>query len=349
MDIVVNARFLTQKLTGVQRFAIEVSKLLRIAMPSVVFVAPANIIHQDIAQQLQVKIIGKHTGVIWEQYDLPRFLNKNRKPLLVNFCNAAPLLYHNQIATIHDMAFMVNPDWFSKNFVRFYKFLIPRIAQRAKFILTVSEFSKREILKYLSVDAQKIGVVHNSITHLPVASLAQTESYGKYVLVVGSIDKRKNIKKLIEAFKLIPDKELKLLIAGDISSIFNYGEGDLNINEQMFLLGRVSDEQLCYLYKNALMFVYPSLYEGFGIPPLEAMNYQCPTIVSDIPSLREVCGIGSLYVNPDDVNDIAEKIILLANDEFLRNQLNERASVNLKKYSWQLTTNKIIDIIKQQQ
>jgi len=344
--IVINARFLTQKLTGVQRFAIEISKLLKAKIPGIIFVAPNNIIDAELAKILEVKVIGSHTGALWEQYDLPVYLYRNKQPLLINFCNVAPLIYKNQIITIHDVAFIVNPDWFNKRFVMFYKFLIPRIAKKAKMILTVSDFSKREIVNYLNVASNKINVVYNGIANLSMQQF-ETNKYGGYILVVGSIDQRKNIHRLIHAFNKVHNNDIKLLIAGDVSQIFNNKDNEsFKSNERITFLGRVNDEHLATLYTNALLFVYPSLYEGFGIPPLEAMYYNCPTIVSDIESLREICGEASLFVNPYNINDIAKKIELLISDEFLRKNLIKKGKQNIEKYSWGKSTDIITSIIK---
>jgi glycosyltransferase involved in cell wall biosynthesis len=174
----------------------------------------------------------------------------------------------------------------------------------------------------------------------------ETNKYGSYILVVGSIDQRKNIHRLIQAFNKVNNNNIKLLVAGDISSIFNNNDNDsLKSNEKIIFLGRVSDDDLATLYTNALLFVYPSLYEGFGIPPLEAMYYNCPTIVSNIESLKEICGEASLFVNPYNIDDIAKKIELLASDEFLRNNLIKKGKQNIEKYSWQKSTDIIASIV----
>ncbi|WP_158989236.1 glycosyltransferase family 1 protein [Mucilaginibacter sp. L196] len=315
-------------------------------MPGITFVAPNNIIDIELAKILDVKVIGSHTGVLWEQYDLPVYLYRNKQPLLINFCNVAPLIYKNQIITIHDVAFMVNPSWFNKKFVIFYKFLIPRIAKKAKMILTVSDFSKREIVNYLNVPSNKINVVYNGISNLAIQQF-EPNKYGSYILIVGSIDQRKNIHRLIQAFNKVNNNNIKLLIAGDISPIFNNkNNNSLKSNEKIIFLGRVNDEYLATLYTNALLFVYPSLYEGFGIPPLEAMYYNCPTIVADIESLKEICGEASLFVNPYNIDDIAEKIEFLTSDERLRNNLIEKGKENIKKYSWENSANIVAYIIK---
>lgn len=347
MSIIINARFLTQQITGVQRFAIEISKALKKIRPSIQFVSPPDIIDQALAAELNVKIIGRNKGVLWEQIDLPVFLNKSKNPLLINLCNAAPLFYNNQVITIHDVAFIVNPAWFNKKFVLFYKFLIPRIAKKSKAIFTVSNFSKQEIIKYIKIEAEKIKVVYNSVSCFPGQGQAENK-YGRYILSVGSIDKRKNISTLIEGFNIVKDVDLKLLIAGDVNSVFN-NKKNINLkkkNERVSFLGRVSDAELSNLYLNALIFIYPSLYEGFGLPPLEAMYYNCPAIVSDIESLIEICNDASLYIDPNNPEDIARKIELLANDEFLRNELIKKGKQNIEKYSWEKSATIIANTIE---
>ncbi|MGF7072678.1 glycosyltransferase family 4 protein [Mucilaginibacter sp. R-33] len=345
MDIIINSRFLTQKLTGVQRFAIEIAKQLKVMIPGIIFVAPSNIIHQDLAQQLGVIVIGKNKGVIWEQIDLPLYLKKNSSSLLINMCNVAPLFYNNQVITIHDVAFLVNPQWFSKNFVRFYKFLIPKISRKAKLIFTVSDFSKTEIVKYLHVETAKIKVIYNGISELPSPTPVKAD-HGKYILAVGSIDKRKNIQNLVQAFGSIKHRGIRLIIVGDSNPIFNNEDNaHLDAHPDIIFTGRVNDHELAGLYSKASLFVYPSLYEGFGIPPLEAMAQGCPTLVSDIDSLREVCGDASVYVNPLDVAEISKSIDLLIEDVALCRRLVENGKQNIKRFSWETSARQIVNSI----
>lgn len=344
--VYINARFLTQSVTGVQRFAIELAKILRSRVPNAVFIAPGNILDVELANQLKVQIVGYTTGVLWEQTELPIFLKAQGNPLLLNLCNVAPLFYKNQIVTIHDVAFYVNPKWFTRKFALSYKFLLPKLVKKARAILTVSSFSKEEIIKYLKADPEKITVVYNSASEL-VLNNNLTNQYGKYILVVGSIDKRKNLSKLIEAFNKIDKKDYKLIIAGDVSSIFNNADNN-HIFENaadIVRLGRVSDEMLSCLYKNALVFIYPSIYEGFGIPPLEAMYWGCPTIVSNIPSLREVCGNASIYADPYSSESIRLAIQQVVDNEDVKRDIVARGRDRIKKYSWQNSAQIVAEII----
>src|SRR5687768_11068529 len=136
---IVNARFLTQPITGVQRFAIEISKELKKANPQIKFIAPKEIIHHNLANELNAQLYGKMSGHFWEQLELPAYLKKQHSPLLINLANLAPVTYNNYIATIHDLSFLQFPKSYSRKFYYYYKFLIPKIAGRAKKIITVSE------------------------------------------------------------------------------------------------------------------------------------------------------------------------------------------------------------------
>ena len=162
--LVVNSRFLTQDITGVQRFAIEISLRLKdLLKDNVLFVAPSNIIQFDVAEQLNVQTIGKHTGHLWEQWDLPKWLKQNGSPLLLNLCNLAPLRYNNKISTIHDVSFVRYPQTFSKKFLIFYRLMIPRIISSSKKVFTVSEFSKQEIIDVYGTDENRIEVIYNAV------------------------------------------------------------------------------------------------------------------------------------------------------------------------------------------
>jgi len=150
--ICINCRFLSQQITGVQRYAIEICLLLKEFDTQIVFLSPANIVHKNIAEKLGVKIIGKRSGYYWEQVELPRWLKKHDNPLLLNLCNMAPLSYNNSSITIHDIAVLKHKEWFSKKFYFFYSIVMPLLVKKAKKLFTVSEFSKAEIVSYFSVD-----------------------------------------------------------------------------------------------------------------------------------------------------------------------------------------------------
>ena len=159
--IYINAKFLTQKVTGVQRFAIEICKGLIKIEPNIVLLTPRKVINEELYPEFKIVSCGINKGNLWEQIDLPIFLNKRGTPLLLNLTNSAPLLYKNKIITIHDVAFEQDPSWFSFKFRTFYKFLIPKNIKRSKLTFTVSNFSNNEIIKYYKIKHSKIKVVFN--------------------------------------------------------------------------------------------------------------------------------------------------------------------------------------------
>ncbi|KLT64010.1 glycosyltransferase family 1 protein [Pedobacter sp. BMA] len=338
----INGKFLTQPTTGVQRFAREILNELIKQPISFIVLCPPNTSPKEMVLPERFKTIGKNQGVKWEQIDLPSYLNTKEKPVLLNLCNSAPLLYKNQVVTLHDLAFFVNPGWFSKPFSLWYRFIIPILARRSRKILTVSMFSKGEIINILKQPAEKIIVVYNSSSQLN-SGHSEPVMYGEYLLFVGSLDPRKNLITLVNAFKSANQANLKLVIAGMVNK--NFGLVDLDYSENIIYLGKVSDAHLAALYKNAVAFVYPSLYEGFGIPPLEAMQHGCPVLVSESSSLPEVCGDAAIYFNPHNTEELAEKIKLISENEKLRTQLKQKGLKRVTEFSWSNSANIIKNVI----
>ncbi|PTN02880.1 glycosyl transferase family 4 [Mangrovibacterium marinum] len=334
--IFVNARFLTQKITGVQRFAIEISIRLKNSLKDEIqFVAPKNILHEEIAQKLNVSIVGKTRGHQWEQVTLPLYLKKQKSPLLLNLCNTAPINYSNNIVTVHDLAFLAHPKWFSWKFRLFYKFLIPKIIDHAKKVITVSQFSKDEIIKRLSTPENKISIVHNAVSDNLIES-KKCSSKSNFILFVGSQDPRKNIQSIIQAMKYLPP-EIHLKLVGGKADSFNEQLNEIpkEIRHRIHLTGYLPDKELNRLYKDANAFVYPSHYEGFGLPPLEAQALSCPVVVSDIPVFREILKDSATYCNQNDPSDIANKINLICNQTGEeRNSMIEKGRRNVERFSW---------------
>lgn len=347
--LIINARFLTQNITGVQRFAIEISKQLKkLHENDIEFVSPKNIIHKDLAKILEVKIIGNRSGHIWEQIDLPKYLTQNNNPLLLNLANTAPFFYKNKIVTIHDVAYLRFPKNFDWKFRLFYKLLIPNIMKSSKHIFTVSEFSKKEIIELYRTKKEDMSVIYNAVNG--IFKTIKKEYNDNYILAVSSLTYQKNFHSLIKAFNLLQDKSIKLYLVGSINKNFADLEliKDIENNKNIVFKGRVDDYELIKLYSNAQCFVYPSLYEGFGIPPLEAQSCGTPVICSNVASLPEVGGENSvLYINPYDVNDIKEKIEILINNNDIQKELIKKGFENIKRFSWEKSANKIIEKLKE--
>lgn len=346
---VVNGRYLTQKATGVHRYAFEICNKLH-EMGVDFHVAVPNEIHPDYKFSFKVVKCGSLNTHLWEQISLPRYLRRIGSPLLISFTGCGPINYSNQIMTIHDVSHERYPEWFSKNYYRFYHYMMPRIGKKAHAVLTVSEFSKKEIVDTLGINAEKIHVVHSNVpfhnkpSKEEILSFTRNPEAERYILAVSSMDPRKNFVRLVEAFDKIKDKSVKLYIIGMSFKAFNTPDLQKLIGENVHLPGYIPDEKLQTMYQNALLSVYPSLYEGFGLPPLESMTYGCPVINSDIPALREVSQDAALYVNPYNVEDITEKIEQLLVDEPLRKELQEKGLLQIKKYSWDKSAKQVYEL-----
>ena len=345
--IFINARFLTQNISGVQRYAIEISRQLKILGHGARFVAPKNLIHKELAAELGVEVVGNLTGHLWEQFDLPRYLKKQGNPLLINLCNTAPLFYKNKMVTLHDVAFERFPQTFSWKFRYAYQFAIPRIVKTSRKLLTVSSFSKNEISTVYDVDKKKIEIMHCAVSGK--FHFVQSDTREKYILAVSSLNYQKNFHALVQAFNLLEDKNIKLFLVGAINKNFADHKlvEDIENNPNIKFMGRVNDDQLVRLYSMAQCFVYPSLYEGFGIPPLEAQACGCPCVVSNAASLPEVCADSAIYFDPLNVSDMAEKIQLALNDPALRSELRVKGFENIKRFSWEKSAKQIIQIVEE--
>jgi glycosyltransferase involved in cell wall biosynthesis len=344
-EIIINGRFLTQKLAGVHRYAFEMCCTLHKLGYKFIVLAPQEIL-SEYEYPFEVKIIGKLSSHFWEQIELPIYLYKHyRNHILISFTGLGSVLYNKNICTIHDLSFLENPAWFSKSYYYLYKYLTPLVARRALKIITVSEFSKSEIVNRMAIPAEKIEVIYNAVSEKLIKSDKQVSTGNKYLLSVSSIDPRKNQIKLIEAFKILNNKDYKLYFIGEKNKVFGKQNKLDNNDPNIVFTGYLNDSELSHFYRNATIFIYPSLYEGFGIPNLEAMANSCPVITSSIPPHLEVCQDAVLYINPNDPIDIANKIRLLINDLNLRNELAAKGEKRIKLFSWQNSARKLIDLL----
>ena len=351
----INGRFLLQRVTGVQRFALEIVKLFDI------WVAEERPLARDLdltilapdrgdvmfrPRALRIERIGRRSGFYWDQIELAV---KARKGVLLSLCGTGPVVHPQHVVAIHDTAVYANPANFTPLFRSAYRTIQPRLARRATRLITVSEFSRGEIVRYLRCSERKITVLGNSVEHIldvPSAPIDATKnglSAGRYVLAMGSTRPNKNLLTVIKAMKHLTDLGLKLAVVGSQDrSVFRDTE---NLPADGFVhLGHVDDVQLRGLYESALCFVFPSLYEGFGIPPLEAMALGCPVIVSSTSALPETCGAAALYVEPLDATSLAQQIRTIHDDTAVRKRLIRAGHDRVRRYRWEDTASSILEI-----
>jgi glycosyltransferase involved in cell wall biosynthesis len=344
--IAINGRFLTQKLSGVQRFAIETVQAIDALLDSDVYqslrsrieiVAPKNA--RDLSlKNILIRRVGFFSGYAWEQSELP--LNTVGQ-LLLNLCILGPLLTRNQVIVVHDASVRAVPENFARRFRIVYDFLIPRLLARADSIVTVSEFSRREVAKWYGADINKIAVCYEGGEHINAvrADVNALDRFGlrrkKYFLGVG-VASNKNNETLIAAFLQAGLCDALLVLTGERSESVHRRFVDVQA-KGVRPVGYVSDGELRTLYENAVALIYPSRYEGFGLPPLEAMNCGCPVVISDQPALIEISGGASLQCGVDDIAELARLIKMLHSDLVLRERLKAAGLAHARRFTWHNT------------
>lgn len=330
--ILINGRFLTQQMTGVQRYARDMAAALQgLKRPDFRFVlaVPDGKRRSPFPDMEIIEDRSRLRGMWWEQLRLPRLMRKIGASLLWNPCNTGPVAVSRQVVTIHDASVFAGSGWFSAPFRVYYRLLQPALGRRAAAIVTDSQFSKDELVRCRIAPLQKISVVPPMVSPLFQAVDAQAAAKGgmpPFVLCIASRNPRKNVKGLIRAWTLLPESVkagTELVIAGGHSPAHAKDPLDA-IPRDVRLLGYVSDEKLAELYRQARAFLFPSLYEGFGLPPLEAMACGTPVLASHIAPLKESCGESVLYCDPSSPSSIAEGISRLLTDEALRKDLAAR-------------------------
>lgn len=344
--LTVNARFTTQTLTGVQRYAAEILHRLpkvTLASPSKPADAYSLLIEQH---NLVVRTVQwgryKLDGHPWEQVVLPRLVPT--KGWLWSPGGSGPLVTNRQVVTIHDVAHLEHPEWYSWKFSTFYRWLLPRLLKRVSLVLTVSEFSKVRIVDIFGLSSEKVIVtplgvdtrfsrssgerVKNVISHYGIDS--------PYLISIASISERKNLRRLIEAWHQVGISGIRLVIVGAKGLPFA-GKSYLPSDPSIMYLGYVPDEDLPVLYSGAVGAIYVSLYEGFGLPVLEAMACGTPVLASNVTSLPEVVGDAGLLVDPYDVEAIAHGICRLIGDSALREELKRKGLERAKQFTWERT------------
>ena len=289
--IYVNARFLTQPLTGVQRYAFEVSMQMKSMTDDIVFLTPKNVIQTEWAKLLNAQKIGHLKGHLWEQIELAIYILRQKNAQLFSPCNTGPLCIKNQLLTLHDLAFVVYPKLNSFLFQAWYARLIPRLLQRVQHIFTVSNSMKEEITRAYPISTSKISLTYNGLSQT-MQEFAFTKPLllekRKLLICVGSLSLRKNVSLLAKAFqqsKLIQD-EYTLVFIGSSSS---HSKTDIiPVHPQIKVLQDITDKELLEFYQRAEYLICLSTYEGFGIPILEGLAFGCQVLCSKIPAFEEL-------------------------------------------------------------
>jgi glycosyltransferase involved in cell wall biosynthesis len=334
VPIFINGRFLGQRLAGVQRYATEMSRALMSLHPEQISIlAPRN----APAAGLGERRVGRLTGQLWEQFELPWYA---RDGFLVNLGNTAPVLKRSQAVVIHDAGVFSTPEAYSRRFRLWYKTLHHYLARNGSTIVTVTDFSKSELVRNLRVSGAKIHVAGEGIDHMnmidskPVILALKGLVARRYVLVVGTLAAHKNISALGILSDRLAEAGFTLAVTGAFgASAFN-SNGASALPASANYLGRVDDGELKALYENAACFLFPSRYEGFGLPPLEAMACGCAVIASDIPVLRETCGDAAHFCDTRSPMKIADAVCGLLSDAQRLSAMRSAAEERALCFNW---------------
>ena len=262
-----------------------------------------------------------------------------------NFIPSPGIRTQNTIISVHDFSFLHHPQWHPKELVEHFAMNFIKGILRADRIITGSEYTKKEIVGILGYDPARIDVIYHGVNHEIFRTLDPAEQKTsaplpeRYILAVGSIEPRKNLTSLLMAYSILPldiKKRYKLVLAGpqgwNNKEIRQMIEKDM---DHIVLLGYLSDQDLCVAYNLASIFIYPSFYEGFGIPPLEAMACGTPVIASNTSSIPEVCGNCALYIDPKNYEELSDKIEFLLKKDELRQILRLKGQERARLFSWE--------------
>jgi glycosyltransferase involved in cell wall biosynthesis len=359
--IYINGRFLLQPLSGVQRYAEQLITALddslsddeRLAarLELVAFVPPGT--RRPVSwQHTQIREIGRLRGHAWEQIELGWHA---RDGILVSLGGSGPLAHTRQVVALHDASIFAHPEHFSRTYGVFHRLLRPRLARSAFRLVTISEFSRTELARYCGVPPDRFTLIGNSPEH--IAQVKSDEGIlsrfglepGRYLLCVGNQSPNKNIALAIHAFQAsraaVSNRYLLAVAGGGSEAVF--GETVESSGDGVRRLGRVSDAELRALYERAALFVFPSRYEGFGVPPLEAMALGCPVVSSDSSAMPSVLGDAAAFFRSDDAGHLASMLDEVLSNGEMRRALVERGHERVRRYAWSEGARILVNILEQ--
>lgn len=370
MKICVNTRFLIKdKLEGIGVFTFEILKefckrhpehefyFLFDRRPSQDFVFPGYIKPVILFPPARHPIL----WLIWYEVSVYRKLKRIKPDVFISMDGMIPLRSKvKSIAVIHDIAFESFPEAVPFLVRKYYQLFFPLYARKATKIITVSEFSQKDIAEKYHLSPDKIHVVYNGhqgvfkpLDKAEISKIREEISRGyPYFLYNGSLHPRKNVSNLLKAFDLFKEKDrqnIKLVISGrrawktkEMERVYE----NMNFKDEVIFTGWLPEKKLAELTASALAFVYVSLFEGFGIPVLNAMYCDVPVIVSNTSSLPEVAGDAALYTAPADFRQLADLMHLISVDEFLRKDLIEKGRKQREKFSWVKSAEGFYEVIR---
>jgi glycosyltransferase involved in cell wall biosynthesis len=357
--VFLNGRFLSQSVSGVQRFSLEITAAIDRLMaggewPDTVVLTPrpAEMVAGDGGaihyRRLQFREVGRTRGHLWEQTELP---NAARGGVLVNLGNTGPMLAgQRQVVVIHDAGVFDTPESYSLRFRTWYKALQHVLVRTGVQVATVSKFSRDRIVARLGLDPARIAIMYEGADHiLRVPADPDTlERHGlrprQFALVVSNRVAHKNLAALHEAAAALERRGMVIAVAGASNSeVFQDIRGPGFAERR---LGRVSDAELRTLYENAACLLFPSRYEGFGLPPVEAMACGCPVLAAGGNAVEEICGDSALYFANEQKQSIIAAVERLLDEPGLADTLRMRGRARAAALSWDASARVLGDAVR---
>ena len=358
--LTINGRFLTQRTSGVQRYAREMllalDDLLTARAPSNAITAqvlvptggPASI---PALRSIAIHRVGRLHGHLWEQLELPR----HARGVLLNWCNTFPVLARHQVVVLHDASVLSAPSGYTPAFRAYYRALFALAARRPTLrVATDSAFSAMELRLLAGIPAARLRIIACGADHW--RSVAPDETIldrldlrdTPFILTVASDNPNKNIARLVAAYGRLAPHGVRLVLAG-AGHARVFAQTAPTVADGLVRTGYLADAELAALYRHARAFVFPSLYEGFGLPPLEAMTFGCPVLCSYAASLPEVAGDAALYCDAEDVDDIARKLQQILEDDALRERLIAAGARQVQRFLWRDAAAKMLTLAQDAQ
>jgi glycosyltransferase involved in cell wall biosynthesis len=374
MNIALDGMPLSSQLTGVGHYTFELARSLALAAPADRFTllapepaqpqapasldsmkrrSPANLFFSNLSHSL--------VNRRWWSIGLPLYLRHRNFDLFHGTNYEIPLWSRRpSVVTIHDLSLFLHPEAHEPHLVRRAKWRLPLMVRAASIVITPTEAVKAEVCKRFGIDGERVVVTAEAPRAVfkrrePAETFETRERLGvgdDFILFVGTLEPRKNLQRLVEAFEMVlrtTSLTPQLVIAGGRGWLMDDFAGSLQrrgLDQKVCFTGYLNDDDLSALYSTCKLFVYPSIYEGFGLPPLEAMACGAAVITSNVASIREGAGQAARLVDPLSVDDIAKAIIELLKDEQARERLAKTGSEHVKQFTWERTAQKTLEVYR---
>jgi glycosyltransferase involved in cell wall biosynthesis len=363
---------LAEPRTGVGHYTLELARALALISPSDQFelISPAPFERAALDEIERAQLANLSTATPrassirghWWSVGLPLYVRRSSFDLFHGTNFDVPLWRRRRsVVTIHDLSALLHPEKHRSRLVRRARLRLPLVVRIADMIITPTESVKREVCQHFNVKPDKVRAIHSaarrSFQPVPFAETAEIRKRlgveDEFLLFVGTLEPRKNLITLLKAFEQImaqSSRRPQLVIAGGegwlMEDMFDFVRKSA-VGERLCFTGYLSDDELRALYSSCRVFIYPSVYEGFGLPPLEAMACGAPVIAGRIPSLQETLGSAARLVEPLDVDALARSIVELLEDEKQRQLLAAGGPKHAAKFSWEQTARLTLDVYEE--